>query len=298
MLGIDENIKIVGITGTNGKTTTAAAIYSTLLDLGYKCALTGTRGAFINDKRIDEKGLTTSSVIKTLSYLYEATKQKCEFLVMEVSSHAIAQNRIEGLKFALKIFTNLTQDHLDYHKTFEEYARVKSSFFADESVKLINKDDKFIKWIDKSTSQGITILYNQASSYKINTSCAVFNLNDLKIDKSFIIKEKILFKIKITANTEISEMHCNYDLKNNDDLKKLENDLIYSLTNILNESVYEVKRTKIDSIGLGHYIYLNDYKNYLKIKDNYLDNLNVEFEIFPNLLIYENSNEGTIKNNE
>ncbi len=162
----------------------------------------------------------------------------------------------------------------------------------------IFKDDKFIKWIDKSTSQGITILYNQASSYKINTSCAVFNLNDLKIDKSFIIKEKILFKIKITANTEISEMHCNHDLKNNDDLKKLENDLIYSLTNILNESVYEVKRTKIDSIGLGHYIYLNDYKNYLKIKDNYLDNLNVEFEIFPNLLIYENSNEGTIKNNE
>ncbi|MBR2157229.1 MAG: UDP-N-acetylmuramoyl-L-alanyl-D-glutamate--2,6-diaminopimelate ligase, partial [Campylobacter sp.] len=146
MLGVDENIKIVGITGTNGKTTTAAAIYSTLLDLGYKCALTGTRGAFINDKRIDEKGLTTSSVIKTLSYLYEATKQKCEFLVMEVSSHAIAQNRIEGLKFALKIFTNLTQDHLDYHKTFEEYARVKSSFFADESVKLINKDDKFINF--------------------------------------------------------------------------------------------------------------------------------------------------------
>lgn len=146
MLGVDENIKIVGITGTNGKTTTAAAIYSTLLDLGFKCALCGTRGAFINDKRIDEKGLTTSSVIKTLSYLYEATKQGCEFLVMEVSSHAIAQNRIEGLKFALKIFTNLTQDHLDYHKTFEEYARVKSSFFADESAKLINKDDKFINF--------------------------------------------------------------------------------------------------------------------------------------------------------
>lgn len=151
LLGIDENIKIIGITGTNGKTTTAAAIYSMLLDLGFKCALTGTRGAFINDKRIDEKGLTTSSVIKTLSYLYEATKQKCEFFVMEVSSHAIAQNRIEDLKFALKIFTNLSQDHLDYHKTFEEYARVKSSFLSDESVKLINKDDKFINFNIKNT---------------------------------------------------------------------------------------------------------------------------------------------------
>ena len=60
---------------------------------------------------------------------------------MEVSSHAIAQKRIESLNFALKIFTNLTQDHLDYHKSMEEYARVKSSFFDDESVKLINIDD-------------------------------------------------------------------------------------------------------------------------------------------------------------
>lgn len=140
LLKINENIQIIGITGTNGKTTTAAAIYSTLLDLGFKCGLSGTRGAFINEKRIDEKGLTTSSVFKTMSYLYEATKAGCEFFVMEASSHAIDQNRIEGLNFALKIFTNLTQDHLDYHKTMAEYARVKSSFFADESVKLINKD--------------------------------------------------------------------------------------------------------------------------------------------------------------
>lgn len=140
MLNINKNIKIVGITGTNGKTTTAAAIYSTLLDLGFKCGLSGTRGAFINDRRIDEKGLTTSSVFKTIGYLYEASKEGCEFFIMEVSSHAIAQNRIQGLNFALKIFTNLTQDHLDYHKTMEEYARVKSSFFKDDTPKLINKD--------------------------------------------------------------------------------------------------------------------------------------------------------------
>jgi len=144
ILGIDENIQIIGITGTNGKTTTAAAIYSILLDLGYRAALCGTRGAFVNDKRIDEKGLTTSSTLKILSYLQVASREKCQFFVMEVSSHAIAQNRIEGLKFALKIFTNLTQDHLDYHKTFEEYAAVKSSFLMDESQKLINSDDKKI----------------------------------------------------------------------------------------------------------------------------------------------------------
>lgn len=150
LLNIDESIKIVGITGTNGKTTTAAAIYSILLDLGFGCGLCGTRGAFVNDKRIDEKALTTSEILRTLSYLKAASEQKCEFFVMEVSSHAIDQNRIEGLKFAMKIFTNLTQDHLDYHKTFEEYARVKSGFFADESLKLINIDDGNLKFNAKN----------------------------------------------------------------------------------------------------------------------------------------------------
>lgn len=141
LLGIDEGIKIVGITGTNGKTTTAAAIYETLRNLGHKCALCGTRGAFAQGERIDDKSLTTSEILRTLSYLKRASELGCEYFVMEVSSHAIAQNRIEGLNFALKIFTNLTQDHLDYHGSMEEYARVKSEFFADDSLKLINIDD-------------------------------------------------------------------------------------------------------------------------------------------------------------
>lgn len=149
LLNIDKNIKIIGITGTNGKTTTATAIYSILLDLGYGCGLCGTRGAFVNDKRIDEKSLTTMPILTTLSYLQKASKEKCEFFVMEVSSHAIDQNRIEGLNFSLKIFTNLSQDHLDYHKTMEKYAQVKSSFFVDETPKLINKDDENITYNPK-----------------------------------------------------------------------------------------------------------------------------------------------------
>ena len=98
LLGIDETIKIIGITGTNGKTTTAAAIYSILLDLGFKCGLCGQRGAFINDEKIDEKSLTTSPILKTLEYLQKATLKGCEFFVMEVSSHALVQNRIEGFR--------------------------------------------------------------------------------------------------------------------------------------------------------------------------------------------------------
>ncbi len=146
LLKIDENIKIIGITGTNGKTTTAAAIYSILLDLGFKCGLCGTRGAFINDEQIDEKSLTTSPILKTLEYLQLATQKKCDFFIMEVSSHALVQNRIEGLNFAAKIFTNITQDHLDFHGSFENYKAAKELFFTDESLKFINKDALMIKF--------------------------------------------------------------------------------------------------------------------------------------------------------
>lgn len=143
---IDKNIKIIGITGTNGKTTSAACIYSIMCDLGKSVALQGTRGFYINDKNFDEKSLTTPPILQTLYHLHQANTQKCEFFIIEVSSHAIVQNRIDGLKFALKVFTNISQDHLDFHKSMQEYTNVKSSFFADESLKLINKDDKQISY--------------------------------------------------------------------------------------------------------------------------------------------------------
>lgn len=140
LLKINENIKIIGITGTNGKTTTAAAIYSILLDLGKKVFLCGTRGAFCNDEKVAAKSLTTGFLLELLSYLQIATLNNCEYFVMEVSSHAIAQNRCGDMKFTAKIYTNLTQDHLDFHETFENYANCKASFFQDECLKIINQD--------------------------------------------------------------------------------------------------------------------------------------------------------------
>ena len=146
LLGISDAIKIIGITGTNGKTTTAAAIYSILLDLGKQVGLQGTRGCFINDHRIEDKSLTTPPILQTIHNLKTAVESGCEYFVMEVSSHAIVQNRIDGLSFALKILTNVTQDHLDFHKTIDEYIAVKSRFFDDESLKLINKDESKIRF--------------------------------------------------------------------------------------------------------------------------------------------------------
>ncbi len=141
-----SGIKIVGITGTNGKTTTAGAMYSFLLDLGYKVALQGTRGFFINEKKEENYTLTTPVQLGNFENIQKACEAGCEFFIMEVSSHSIEQNRIEGLDFALKMHTNITQDHLDYHKTITEYIKVKNSFFADDTPKLINKDDKNIKF--------------------------------------------------------------------------------------------------------------------------------------------------------
>lgn len=131
--------KIIGITGTNGKTTTAALIYSLLLDLGYSCALVGTRGVFANDKQLRPKGLTTPCVLELYEIL--AMVGECAFVIMEVSSHAIVQERIAGIHFSIKILTNITSDHLDYHKTQAEYIRVKNSFFSDDGCKIINADE-------------------------------------------------------------------------------------------------------------------------------------------------------------
>jgi len=136
-----EKMKVVGVTGTNGKTTVTAAIYSFLLDLDEKPALQGTRGLFAQDQRIEEKSMTTPSILETLHNMKQTMDLDCAYFIMEVSSHAIDQKRIEGLKFALKVHTNVTSDHLDYHGTVEEYRRVKSLFFADETPKLLNKDD-------------------------------------------------------------------------------------------------------------------------------------------------------------
>ncbi len=166
-----RDLKIVGVTGTNGKTTTAAAIYSILLDLEEKAAFQGTRGLLINDERIEGKSHTTPPILKTLYNMALAKRAGAKYFVMEVSSHAIAQKRIESLKFALKLFTNITQDHLDYHGSFEEYWRVKSSFFSDDTLKLINKD---AKKIDFNTKNAYTYALDVPASFNI----VAYSLND------------------------------------------------------------------------------------------------------------------------
>jgi len=160
-----EILKVVGVTGTNGKTTVTAAIYSFLLDLGDKPALQGTRGFLAGEERLEEKAMTTPSVFETLYHMKMALDHGCNYFIMEVSSHAIHQQRIEGITFALKVHTNVTRDHLDYHGTVEEYRRVKSLFFADTSPKLLNKDD--IKHITFNPQNALTYGVDEPATFKV-----------------------------------------------------------------------------------------------------------------------------------
>lgn len=166
-----NEIKIIGVTGTNGKTTTAAAIYSLLLDLGEGAALQGTRGFYINEDKVEEKSLTTPSLFQTLYNIFRAKQQGCSYFIMEVSSHGIAQKRVESLRFALKVFTNISQDHLDYHKNMEEYIRIKSSFFSDDALKLVNKDDKQLAFNPKNC-------YTYALDAPASFNIAAYSLNN------------------------------------------------------------------------------------------------------------------------
>ena len=139
-----EHLKLVGVTGTNGKTTIATLLFHLFRRLGHKCGLLSTVCNYIEDKPIAATH-TTPDAIELNTLLERMVQEGCEYVFMECSSHAIAQQRIGGLTFAGGIFTNLTRDHLDYHKTVENYRNAKKKFFDDlpkGAFAITNADDK------------------------------------------------------------------------------------------------------------------------------------------------------------
>ena len=139
-----EQLTLVGVTGTNGKTTIATLLYQLHRALGYKVGLLSTVCNYVDDKAI-ESTHTTPDAVALNALLAEMVEAGCQYAFMEVSSHSVDQRRIAGLKFAGGIFTNLTRDHIDYHKTFDNYLKAKKRFF-DELPKgafaIVNSDDK------------------------------------------------------------------------------------------------------------------------------------------------------------
>ena len=139
-----RQLKLVGVTGTNGKTTIATLLYNMFRKFGHKCGLLSTVCNYIEDEAIPADH-TTPDPIELNRLLAKMVAAGCEYAFMECSSHAIAQQRIGGLTFAGGLFTNLTRDHLDYHKTFENYRDAKKLFFDNlpkEAFAITNADDK------------------------------------------------------------------------------------------------------------------------------------------------------------
>lgn len=139
-----SKLKLVGVTGTNGKTTIATLLYQLFRRFGYKCGLCSTVCNYVDGQPYPTEQ-TTPDPLTLNKLLHDMVEAGCEYAFMEVSSHAVVQNRIGGLTFAGGIFTNLTRDHLDYHKTFEDYRNAKKGFFdrlPREAFAITNADDK------------------------------------------------------------------------------------------------------------------------------------------------------------
>jgi UDP-N-acetylmuramoyl-L-alanyl-D-glutamate--2,6-diaminopimelate ligase len=137
-------IKLIGVTGTNGKTTIATVLFKLFTQLGYKCGLISTVQNQISNEIIPATH-TTPDAVSLNALLHQMVEAGCSHVFMECSSHAIHQHRITGLQFVGGLFSNITHDHLDYHRTFDEYIKVKKSFFdslSSSAFAISNKDDK------------------------------------------------------------------------------------------------------------------------------------------------------------
>ncbi len=164
-----EKLTLIGITGTNGKTTTTTLLYNLFTQLGFRCTLLSTIENRIADKILNSTH-TTPDPITINKLLAQAVESNCEYAFMEVSSHGIHQNRLAGLTFKIGAFTNLTHDHLDYHKTFDNYLAAKKKFFDDlpkTAVALTNMDDKNgLVMLQNTQAKKVTYSLKSNSDYK------------------------------------------------------------------------------------------------------------------------------------
>lgn len=197
-----RKLTLVGITGTNGKTTTVTLLYRLFKSMGYECGLLSTIANFVGDRRTETEN-TTADPITINSLLAEMVEAGCGYCFMEVSSIGVEQKRVAGLHFSVGIFSNLTHDHLDYHKTFAEYLRCKKLFFDTlpaEATAITNIDDR----------NGLVMLQNTRAR-KVTYSCRTVADHTCRImEESF---EGMLLKIDGTeAWTRLIGQHNAYNI--------------------------------------------------------------------------------------
>lgn len=180
-----KDLTLIGITGTNGKTTTSYIIYEILNKMNVKCAYIGTIG-FYKNNQIKVLNNTTPDIEELYEYLYECSLENIKYVVMEVSSHALDQDRVYGLKYDACIFTNLTEDHLDYHKNMDEYKKTKMLLFdklRNKRIAIINSDDCNYK--DFMFDNNYNVKVGKFGDYKIKN----IKLNIDSLDLTFNFKK-------------------------------------------------------------------------------------------------------------
>lgn len=180
-----KHLRVIGVTGTNGKTTTCFMIWNMLNAAGYKTGLM-TTVAYGVDKLKPELGHMTTVDAMTLNRrIAEIKNQGAEFLVLEVTSHALAEFRTLGIPFEIAVFTNLTHDHLDYHKTIEKYRAAKGKLFKKAKFSILNADDPATKYYKnlshKYITYGIKNGEKRATDIKLGVSGVKYSLGDINI---------------------------------------------------------------------------------------------------------------------
>jgi len=166
-----QHLTLVGVTGTNGKTTVTTLVWQVCESLGVQAALLGTVTKHIGGRTVESK-LTTPGAIELAEDMRQAVEAGCSHFIMEVSSHALEQGRTQGLNFDVAVFTNLTHDHLDYHKTVEQYAAAKKTLFdglTSDATAIINSDDPYGRFMVSDSSALVWDLTLKTDEYFIDT---------------------------------------------------------------------------------------------------------------------------------
>jgi UDP-N-acetylmuramoyl-L-alanyl-D-glutamate--2,6-diaminopimelate ligase len=206
-----KKLKVIGITGTNGKTTTAFLIKSFLEKIGKKTALLGTTGIYLEEKKITATHTTPES-LELFGIFRQIADAEIEYVVMEVSSHSLVQYRVQGINFISAIFTNLTHDHLDFHKTMENYALAKKILFdnlSENSVAIVNADDDYgLKMLDNcACGRKYLITRKPDMSLLRMRESAIITIQNEKIKLS-----GISFSLKFKSEIEKHEISGKADL--------------------------------------------------------------------------------------
>ncbi|MCI8445944.1 MAG: UDP-N-acetylmuramoyl-L-alanyl-D-glutamate--2,6-diaminopimelate ligase, partial [Bacilli bacterium] len=193
-----KHLKLIGMTGTNGKTTTCYLIYEALCKLNKKVAYIGTIGFYANGDKIKELNNTTPEINEMYEMLLYCTENNIEYVVMEVSSHALSMRRVEGLEFDYAIFSNLTKDHLDYHLDMKSYALAKQKLFSmlkENGKAIVNVDDDYKNYFLLKENNNITYGFLESDyqiiDYNIHTSGSKFKI---KVKQEIELESPLLGK--------------------------------------------------------------------------------------------------------